>query len=205
MSSSMSTPGDGPPNPATLGTVIRASPDPFPVVLLPSEAMPAVVLSHQADTAEMLLPDGTVRREPLDRPAFRIVDLGRVTHMVRLAASWFAQHGDVTRMRLDNQRRAHAGRLREIRDYAVAAYRDGDVCRPGLDRFLQHFELDAYEPQIRVWFTISGSYRVRGGTEETAARDGEGYLGVDLSRLDDVIDDTADFTVHVDRTDEVDE
>jgi hypothetical protein len=194
-----------PPNQATLGAVIAASTTDLPVVLLPSEAVTAVVLSSQHGTAELLLSTGTTRRETLGRAALRVTDPAREAPLLRQAATGYADQIHRNRILLDSRRREHRDRLREIRDYAVARHREGDLGRAGLDTFLEQFDLDVYEPQIRVWFTITGSYRVRGDTEETAARDGDGYLGLDLSRLDGVVEDTADFTVHVERTEEVDD
>jgi hypothetical protein len=58
---------------------------------------------------------------------------------------------------------------------------------------------------MRVSFTIVGSYDVHGEIAREARTDAEGYLGVDLSRLDNVVPDGEDVTVTVDAVVPVDD
>jgi hypothetical protein len=86
----------------------------------------------------------------------------------------------------------------------VEHHQDGDICRSGLNDFLEHFGLPVYQPRVQVHYTLSGSYEVDTDDPDAASRDAHGYLRPDLGQLDNVIDDTDSHTVTVDRVEELD-
>jgi hypothetical protein len=49
-----------------------------------------------------------------------------------------------------------------------------------------------------VRFTITGTYTVAHGDCEAAESDGGRFLDVDLSNVDNVVDDSLSFTVNID-------
>ena len=51
----------------------------------------------------------------------------------------------------------HAVTLSAIRDYAINAHRQGDICETGLNEFLQTFELDEYDPRVSLSYTMAGT------------------------------------------------
>jgi hypothetical protein len=57
--------------------------------------------------------------------------------------------------------------LAAIRDYAITAHRDGDICRDGLDEFLHTFDLGEYDPHVDIAYTITGSLAIAGSDEPT--------------------------------------
>lgn len=187
---------------STIADVIAAHPQRFAAVRLdPAAGDSGIVLAHQDGFADLLHESGIQSRQPLDRAATAITDPAQVRVLLRAGLRHSREQLRDEQHRAAGQRIAYETTLREIRDYAVARYKDGDICRDGLDAFLKHFELDAYEPMIRVRFTITGSYLVRGTrdlTEQMAERDGRDFIRVDLSRVDDVVDDSGDFTVEID-------
>lgn len=191
---------------STIADVLVADPHPLAAVRLDSTGGDGIVLSNEHGVAVVLHASGDLSRLPLERAATAITDPQQVIGLLRHGLRYSREQIRSEQQRCTGQRLAHAERLREIRDYAVARYKDDDICREGLDAFLTHFDLDAYEPTIRVRYTITGSYLVRGSsaaTEELAERDGRDFIGVDLSRVDDVVDDTGEFTVDIDGTDEL--
>jgi hypothetical protein len=104
----------------------------------------------------------------------------------------------------DRDRDAHEQVLTDIRAYAVDKHQDGDICRDGLNAFLEAFGLPVFQPRVRVRYTVSGSYDVEGSDDDTARRDARGYLKPDLSQLDNVIEDSDSHTVDVDSVEELD-
>jgi hypothetical protein len=54
-----------------------------------------------------------------------------------------------------------------------------------------------YAPRIRVSYTITGSYEVEGDDTYSATHDATGYLTVDHSLVDGMLEDTDSFTVDV--------
>jgi len=91
----------------------------------------------------------------------------------------------------------HADTIARIRAYAIGKHRSGDICRTGLDEFLEEFALGEYDPRVRVSFTIVGTYEVSSDDVRAARTDADGYLHVDLDRLDNVVPDSDDVTVTV--------
>ncbi|MFD7168628.1 hypothetical protein [Streptomyces violascens] len=94
-----------------------------------------------------------------------------------------------------DQRRSHTELLKMIRQYAVDRHEDGDICREGLDDFLESFNFMPYATRVRVEYTITGSYEVDPGGKAAAEEDALKYLQPDLSGLDDVDGDTSTYEV----------
>jgi hypothetical protein len=192
--------------PSTIADVLATDPHPLTALQLGSAAGDGIVLGYEDGFADVLHESGILSRLPLDRAATAITDPQRVIDLLRRGLGHSREQIRHEQQRATGQRIAHDKQLRQIRDYAIARYKDDDICRDGLDAFLKQFELDVYEPTIRVRYTITGSYLVRGpraGTEELAERDARGYIRVDLSQVDDVVDDTSEFTLDVDSADEL--
>ncbi|GIE90505.1 hypothetical protein [Actinoplanes regularis] len=186
----------------TLGQVIAAWIGGFPVVRLDAGTSDAVVISGGDAVTEVLLDDGVLSTEPLDRLATVITDPFRQATLLRQAARSLHNQTRAAKAALDRQQREHERQLQQIRDYAIARHRDGDICRDGLDRFLEHFGMPPYEPLVRVRFTVRGSYLVRGSTADAAKSDGS-YLRLDTSNVDDVVEDSEEFHVDIDSADEL--
>ncbi|PKV88180.1 hypothetical protein [Streptomyces sp. TLI_146] len=94
-----------------------------------------------------------------------------------------------------DQRRSHNELLEMIRQYAIVRHEEGDICREGLDDFLESFNLMPYEPRVRVEYTITGSYVVDSGGEAAAKEDAVKYLQPDLSGLDNVESESSTYDV----------
>jgi hypothetical protein len=89
-------------------------------------------------------------------------------------------------------------RMFDIRDAAVEAYENDDICVDGLNRFLAAFDLDEYEMVTtkRVTVSITVTLDVTNTADEYDVRDDvENYLriSVDTSRVDDVDGDDYDI------------
>jgi hypothetical protein len=95
--------------------------------------------------------------------------------------------------RNDVLRTGQARVLDAIRDYAIERHEAGDICRNGLDRFLEEFDFAPYHNRIRVDYTLKGSYVVDSSSDEDVADDTSKYLRPDLSDLDYVDSDSAHF------------
>jgi hypothetical protein len=152
-------------------------------------------------TAGVLLDDGERRREPLGRLTTVMTDPAEEAHLLSRAARSLHSQARAAEFELDCQRHEHDRKLRKIRYYAIARHRDRDICRDGLDTFLEHFGMEANEPLIRVRFTISGSYLVRGGSANDAETDGT-HLRLDTSG---VADGSEDYLVDIDSAEELDD
>ncbi len=147
-------------------------------------------------------PDTTA--SPVTDPAARDGLLAEVVHGLaeqRHAATERATHAVEDR---DRDRETHERVLTDIRAYAVDKHQAGDICRSGLNDFLTAFGLPEFQPRVRVRYTLSGSYDVDAEDGDAAHRDARGYLKPDLSELDNVLDDSDTFTVHVDDVEELD-
>jgi hypothetical protein len=186
-----------------LGEVIAASTAGFPVVRLDGTTLGVVTACHDM-RADVLLDDGERRSEPLDRPAALITDPALEARLLRRAARRLQHRARSAAFDRDCQQHEHERTLGKIRAYVIARHRDREICRDGLDAFLEHFGMDAYQPLIRVRFTVSGSYLVRGGSAGEAESDG-GYLRLDTSRVDDVVDDSEEYQVDIDSAEELDD
>jgi len=88
---------------------------------------------------------------------------------------------------------AHASKLEQIRAYAIGRHEDGEICRDGLDCFLDAFGFTPYWTRVQASYTITGSYEVENSSETEASEDAEKYLRPDLTGLDRVDDYSTSF------------
>ena len=91
----------------------------------------------------------------------------------------------------------HAATLAVVRDYAVEAYRDGDICEDGLNEFLRTFDLGEYEPYVGLNYTMAGSLTVAGADEATVRSTVAPALTPDLAAVRWVRDGSADHQVSI--------
>ena len=193
------------PTPRPLEALLDGVPPLFPAVRLTELRADAVVLSRHDRSADVVTEDGFTRTVFVGDPAEPIGDPAREAAVLRRALRSVQAQATTAQRQLSEAATEHSGQLARIRAYAIAKHRSGDICRSGLDEFLEEFGLTVYEPHLRVHFTITGSYRVTGEDTGEARRDAEGYLGVDLSRLDNVVDDSEDVSVSVDDVEALDD
>lgn len=205
---------------------VTAEPHPQPLATLDaSPGRPVTILNHgSADNAIVLalldgmvsvLVDGQVRTLRGDVDVLPITDRATELALARQAVTWaVATHRAATdRIRglyeeIDEGRRFHDRRLAEIRAYAIARHRDGDICREGLNEFLTHFDLDPYRPRHVVRFTISGSFEVTPDADGSCGDteyDVRNCLRIDTDEVDGVIDDTVSIDVTADASEADDE
>lgn len=97
-------------------------------------------------------------------------------------------------------RRTHAEQLAAIRQYAITRHEGGEICRGGLENFLATFDMEPYNPRVRVDYTISGHFEVEANDTEFVADNARGYLGPDLLGLDDFDSDSSEYAVDVEVT-----
>jgi hypothetical protein len=159
------------------------------VALLGAGPEGAVSVLHADGRVEFLAPD--TRAVPLADPVRGAAALAEV--LVRQDAQHTEQLAAVAAERTTLER-AHQWRLTEIRDYAVGKHVDGDICRDGLDAFLDRFDLEPYRPRIVVTFTLRGRFTVDGDDEDCARSDARHWLQADLSALDDIVDGSLELT-----------
>jgi hypothetical protein len=189
-----------PPAGTTLGVLLDQAGDRPLVVRLGTPTVDAVVLRRRGDALVevMLAPSGKTTTLPADQTAQTVSDPGLRAEPLGQALAEILGHIHRLNTQLGIQREGHAARLGAIRDYAIARYADGQICKKGLNTFLQAFDLEPYEPELRVRFTITGSYLVRGCQPDEARYDARNHLDVYLADLDDAVEDSADLDIHVD-------
>jgi hypothetical protein len=129
-----------------------------------------------------------VRRDELVQLALRTLAVARhtVAHQLVMA-----------RGERDRQQDAHAAVLRDIRRYAIDRHLDNEICREGLDAFLERFNLDAYQPRLRLRLRITGTVEVDTQDRQGAEYQVQQYLGLDLSNVDHAVQDSDDIQVSV--------
>lgn len=174
-----------------LGQAVAGAPQ---VIRLGSTA--AVVLGTTAAGLVEVWQQGQIRTHspgtPAD-PADPVAAPAMAVQALRGVAA--ARRATITQVQAQALR--HAIRLDEIRDYAVNAHLDGSICYDGLNQFLRTFDLAEFTPNLRLEFTIAGGYLVTGTDMSAARRDGESTLTADFSQVDDVVDESDDFTAVV--------
>lgn len=183
------------------------------IVMLDLLDLPVVVMRTTVDGSIEVLPpsgptlmlSGDYTVTPVTDPALRADCLARAVTRLRDDNQSQATQLHQARIDLVNARRDHTIVLAEIRAYAIRRHQDGDICRDGLNEFLTEFDLDKYQPRVRIRYTISGSYEVDGSDPDTATRDAEGYIEVNLSRVDNVVDDSSTVDVEVTDADTVED
>jgi hypothetical protein len=171
-----------------------------------------VVVLRQANNGQVeVWSFGHVTRREADTVVYAVADSARRDGLLTQVVHGLAEQRRVAIDRAaevaaerDAERDAHERVLSDIRAYAVDKHQDGTICRGGLNDFLTAFGLPEYEPRVRVYFTLTGSYDVDGEDADAARRDARGYLRPDLSALDNVVEDSDTFTVHVESVEELD-
>lgn len=174
------------------------------VTLDPLGTVVVVLRAVDDGCIEVLPPTGPTLTLRADHGAIPVSDTGQqveclgraVTKLLGEARSQTA-HLDGARADLAAAQQRHTDVLADIREYAISRHELGDICRGGLNEFLRHFDLTQYEPRLQVNYTITGSYAVDNTDSDAATHDGDGYIAVDLSRVDHVVDDSNNFTVTV--------
>ena len=169
------------------------------------------VLLRRIDTASVeLLRDGRIVREPDTMLAAPVTDPTRQAELLRAALAAeaatrqaLAETAEQRRTELDQLRASNAGTLAEIRDYVIADYRADEYSREVLDAFLARFDLDPYQPRVKVTYTITGSFEVDSDDAGEVEDNVEEYLRVDLDDVEDVVVDSDDFSVSVSRVEPV--
>jgi hypothetical protein len=168
----------------------------FLPVRLSYPAADGVVLRHDDRHADVAVETGEVRSIYVGNTARLITDPVRELELMRHAAGLLSRRAVEAEQERQDESDRHRQEMRDIRAYAVDKCRVGDICQDGLNAFLQRF--DMAPDHTRVRFTITGSYQVAGGDTARARSDGAGYLDVDLSDVDCVVDDSLSFNVSID-------
>ena len=182
-----------PDGPAAATPAVTLSGGPDVVVLRRAEtAMVEVCQGHQiltlVDDAEATPITDPAHRDDLIRRALRTVAVQRYAATQQVLQA---------RGERDRQQDAHAAVLRDIRCYAIDRHLDNEICREGLDTFLERFNLDPYQPRLRVRFRIIGSIEVDTEDRSAAEHQVDNYLGLDLSSVDNAVDDSEEIQVSV--------
>ena len=193
------------PVPAALESVLDGCSSTCPAVRLRELDADAVVVARRDRHADVVTEHGFIRTVHVGDLAEPITDPVRESQVLRRALRTVYVQAEETRQHHAETESEHTRTLDRIRAYAIRKHRSGDICRSGLDAFLEEFSLDAYDPRVRVSFTIVGSYEVSGDDVRDARNDAVGYLAVNLDRLDNVVPDSEDVTVSVDSAVAVDD
>jgi hypothetical protein len=173
-------------------------------VTLTTSGVDAVLL-RRADTASVeLLRDGRIVREPDTMLAAPVTDPTRQAELLRAALAADAatrqaltETAEQRRTELDQLRTGQTRTLGAIRDYVIAEYRADEVSRDVLDTFLARFDLDPYQPRVKVTYTITGSFEVDSDNADEVENNVEEYLRVDLDDVDDIVEYSDEFSVSV--------
>ena len=176
---------------------------PLAVTLTTSGA--EAVLLGRADTASVeVLRDGRIVREADTMLAVPVTDPTRQAEMLRAALAADAatrqaltETAEQRRTELAELRASQARTLAGIRDYVIADYRADEFSRDVLDAFLARFDLDPYQPRVKVAYTITGSFEVDSDNADEVENNVEEYLGVDLDDVDDIVEYSDEFSVSV--------
>jgi hypothetical protein len=156
-----------------------------------------VVLGYTAtdgDQVDVHTPHGP-RTLPASTPAFALIDADRRAQLLAGAVDQLVDQARELRSELACTTARHTRTLEEIRQYAIDRHLDDEYCRDGLNSFLSTFAMPVYNSRVRVAFTITGSYEVDHADTYRAERDATGYLKLDLSQIDDLIEDSDSLTV----------
>jgi hypothetical protein len=179
-------------------------------VTLTSSGADAVLLGR-ADTASVeVLRDGRIVREADTMLAVPVTDPTRQAELLRAALAAdvsarqaLAETAQQRSTELAELRVSKTGTLAEIRDYVIADYRADEFSRDVLDAFLARFDLDPYQPRVKVTYTITGSFEVDSDNADDVENDVDNYLRPDLDDVTDVVVDSDDYSVSVDSVEPV--
>jgi hypothetical protein len=163
-----------------------------------------VILGRAGTDLVEALRDGRIVRYPDTTLAVPVTDPARQVELLRaaLAADVAARHSlaDTVQQRvteLDQLRAANAQRLTDIREFVIEQYRQTDISRDVLDAFLARFDLDPYQPRVKVSYTITGSFQVDSDDTDAVETNVEDYLRPDLDEVDDTVEDSDEYSVTV--------
>jgi hypothetical protein len=176
---------------------------PLAVTLTTSGA--EAVLLGRADTVSVeVLRDGRIVREADTMLAAPVTDPTRQAELLRAALAadvaarqTLAETAEQRRTELDQLRASQARTLAEIRDYVIADYRADEFSRDVLDAFLARFDLDPYQPRVKVTYTITGSFAVDSDDADEVEDNVDQNLRVDIDDVDGVVEYSDDYSVSV--------
>lgn len=172
---------------------------------------PVVVLRRRAPDRVEVFQAGHILDLADDTPATTGTDVGQSTWMIRNALKAVTQQyrcsqAQVTRLREDTDRLRSEARgidalntkkLAEIRAYAIERHRADEICRAGLDDFLDHFGMPEYQPRIKVQFQITGYYEVDSHNEDEVRDAATEQMYVDLHSIDGLVHYSDEYTITV--------
>ncbi len=193
------------PNPRRLADFVPDGPAATTPAVTLTPSGPDVVVVRRAETGMVEVCQGIqiltlvedTEATPIIDPARRDELVHRALRTLAVARHAATQQVVQARGERDRQQDAHAAVLRDIRRYAIDRHLDNEICREGLDAFLERFGLDPYQPRLRVRFRISGSVEVDTENRQEAEYQVQTYLGVDTSNVDNVVEDSDDIQVSV--------
>jgi len=181
-------------------------------VTLTNPGVDAVLLGPAGPASVDVARDARIVREADTMLAVPVTDPTRQVELLRAALSadvaarqTLAATAAQRLTELGELRTSQARRLAEIRDYAIEQYRESEISRDVLDAFLSRFNLDPYQPRVKVTYTITGSFEVDSDDPNEVENDVDQNLRVDLDDVDDVVDYSDDFQVSVRSVEPVDD
>jgi hypothetical protein len=180
-------------------------------VTLADSGVDAVILRAAGTASVELVRDRQIVQEAETILAAPVADPARQVELLRRALAVdvgarqeAALAAERRRTELANLRNGQAQTLAEIRDYAIDRYRKDDLTRDGLDTFLRRFDLDPYEPRVKVTYRITGSFEVDSDDRDQVENDVDQNLRVDLDQIDDVVEYSDDVNISVTSVEPVD-
>ena len=181
-------------------------------VTLTTSGVDAVLLRRVDSASVELLRDGRIVREPDTMLAAPVTDPTRQAELLRAALAAeaatrqaLAETAEQRRTELDQLRASNAGTLAEIRDYVIADYRADEYSRDVLDAFLARFDLDPYQPRVKVTYTITGSFEVDSDDADEVEDNVEQNLRVDSDDVDGAVEYSDNFDVTVRSVEPIDD
>ena len=181
-------------------------------VTLAVSGVDAVLLGRVGTATVEVLREGRIAREADTMLAVPVTDPARQVELLRAAlvadvaarqglAETAAQRGS----ELNQVRASQASTLDAVRDYAIEQYRDSEFSRDVLNALLDRLGVDAYQPRVKVTYTITGSFEVDTDDPEDVESNVEQNLRVDSDDVDGVVEYSDDFSVDVRRVEPVDD
>jgi hypothetical protein len=175
-----------------------------PAVTLAPSGPDVVVLRHtDNDTVEVcqgqriLTLVDHAEATPITDPARRHELVYRALRMLAALQHAAALQVEQARGERDRNQSEHERVLRAIRRYAIDRHLDNEFCRQGLDTFLERFNLDPYQPRLRVQVRITATIEVDTDDRSAAEYQVVHFLGLDLSDVDNAVEDSAEVQVSV--------
>ena len=172
-----------------------SSPDGPMVVQLGSTD--AVILAVAKDGTVLVWRDGTVANYAAESPAEPVFEPVRRDAALRQAIISLNALRREAETTAEQQATQHATTLASIRQYAIEAHRDGDICRGGLDEFLYAFNLEQYRPRTRLSYTLTGSFTATGDSMEAVLAAVTAELASSYALVDGIDDDSTEHDASV--------